>query len=266
MLSNFHTHTTFCDGKNTIEELIIAAIQKGFCSIGFSGHGYTDFDLRYCMKDTDGYISEVSRLKEKYKKEIQIYLGVEEDAFSVLDRKKFDYIIGSSHYFNINGTYFPIDSSYDYFKKCLEAFKYNIPLLAETYYSRFCDYINKRRPDIIGHFDLITKFDELDDSLFLADDEYNKIAVKYISAAAMNECIFELNTGAIFRGFRTKAYPNENLLYALKKYNSKIILSSDSHSVDSLDYGFNEAKLYLKDIGFRHLYTLFNDEFVKYDI
>ena len=66
MLANFHTHSTFCDGKNTVEEVALAAIEKGFCAIGFSGHGYTDYDLRYCMKNTDGYIAEIKNLKEKY--------------------------------------------------------------------------------------------------------------------------------------------------------------------------------------------------------
>ena len=266
MLSNFHTHSTFCDGQNTVEEIILKAMEKNFSSIGFSSHGYTDFDLRYCMKDTEGYIAEVTRLKEKYKNEIQVYLGIEEDAFGPCDRSRFDYIIGSSHYFKINDNYYPIDSNYDYFKECLKAFNYNITLLSETYYKSFCDYICSRKPDIIGHFDLITKFDELDDSLFLDNAEYNKIAEKYVSVAAESDCIFELNTGAISRGFRTKPYPNENLLYILKKKNSKLILSSDSHNVKTLDSDFDYAKDYLKHIGFKQLYTLYNNDFMKYDI
>lgn len=266
MIANFHTHSVFCDGKNTPEEIILSAIEKGFSAIGFSGHGYTDFDLRYCMKDTGGYIVEINRLKEKYKKEIQVYLGIEEDAFNLVDRTKFDYIIGSSHYFHVNNQYYPIDSNYDYFKKCLEAFDYDIIRLAETYYRRFCDYINFRKPDIIGHFDLITKFDELDCARFLNNNKYNQIAEKYITEAAKSGSIFEMNTGAIARGLRTTAYPNENLLYILKKLNAKIILSSDSHNIDTLDFGFDEAKKKLCDIGFTHLFTMCNGEFVKYDI
>ena len=72
MLANFHTHSSFCDGKNTPEEIVVAAIEKGFTSLGFSGHAYTPFDTRYCMKDTDSYVLEIARLKEKYRKDIQI--------------------------------------------------------------------------------------------------------------------------------------------------------------------------------------------------
>ena len=59
---SFHIHSTFCDGRNTPEEIVLAALEKDFISIGFSGYGYTGFDLRYCMKDTDGYLTEIRRL------------------------------------------------------------------------------------------------------------------------------------------------------------------------------------------------------------
>ena len=45
LIANYHTHTTFCDGQNTAEEVVLSAIDKGFSSIGFSGHGTTPFDL-----------------------------------------------------------------------------------------------------------------------------------------------------------------------------------------------------------------------------
>ena len=263
MLSNLHTHSTFCDGKNTPEQIVLAALEKGFSSIGFSGHAYTPFDLRYCMKNTDGYIQEIKRLKEKYGKDIRIYLGIEEDSFALIDRNAFDYIIGSSHYFRSNGEYFPIDSGGVYFKRCLEIFDHNVLDLANCYYTNFCSYIKARKPDIIGHFDLITKFDESEAQLFLNNAEYNRIAEKFIAEAASANCIFEVNTGAIARGLRTSPYPSENLLYALKKLDAKITLSSDSHSAESLDFAFDETKHRLLEIGFRYCYVLFDGEFVK---
>lgn len=266
MISNFHTHTVFCDGDNTPEEMVLSAIDKGFSAIGFSAHGFTPFDKSYCVKDTDGYIAEINRIKEKYKKEIEIYLGVEEDAFYEQDRSKFDYIIGSSHYFKVNGEYHSIDSSYDCFKKCLKLFDYDIPRMAESYYSTFCDYIIRRKPDIIGHFDLITKYDELDESLFLKNDAYNKIAEKYLAEATKSGCIFEVNTGAISRGMRTTPYPDVKLLYTLQKNDARLILSADSHNKSMVDFGFSNARALLRDIGFKKLYTLRNGEFIPYII
>lgn len=263
MLANFHTHTTFCDGKNTPEEMVLSAIQKGFSAIGFSGHGTTPFDLRYCMKDMVGYQQEIRRLKEKYKNDIQIYLGVEEDAFSLVNREEFDYIIGSSHYFLLDGVYYPVDSGPDYYNRWLAAFDHDVARIAENYYGTFCDYIKQRKPDIIGHFDLISKYEETEVSLFLNNSEYNKIAEKYVAEAAKSGCVFEVNLGAMARGLRTTPYPAENLLHVLKKRDARVILSSDSHSADTLAFGFEEAKRLLRDIGFTHTVTLYNGEFSK---
>lgn len=263
MLTNYHTHSIFCDGKNTPEEVVLSAIDMGFDAIGFSGHGYTAFDLTYCMKDTEGYIKEINNLKEKYKNKIQIYLGVEEDAFYPLNHADYDYTIGSSHYFNVDGKYYPIDSNYDCFKKCLELFGYDIEKLTNAYYSNFCEYLSKRKPDIVGHFDLITKFDEMDDSLFLENKKYLEIAQKYVKEVLKNDVIFEVNTGAISRGYRKQPYPHIDLLHTIKKQDGKLILSSDSHAADAICSYFEDAKLLLKDVGFQYVYVLFDGEFKK---
>lgn len=263
---SYHIHSTFSDGKNTPEEIVLAAIENGFVAIGFSDHGFTNYDLRYCTKDQTGYINEIKKLKEKYKNQIQIYLGVEEDAFHPLNRNDFDYIIGSCHYGFCNNNYYPIDSNYDYFKKCLEAFGNDHLAFAESYYSNFCEYITNRKPDIIGHFDLITKFDEIGETLFLGDTDYIKISEKYTKEALKSGSIFEINTGAIARGLRTTVYPFENLLHILRKNNTPIILSSDSHSIDTLDFKFEETKKYLKDIGFYKITALVDNAFKEFNL
>ena len=40
MKQNLHTHTVFCDGRDTPEELITHAISLGFESLGFSKHSH----------------------------------------------------------------------------------------------------------------------------------------------------------------------------------------------------------------------------------
>lgn len=266
MIANFHTHTTFCDGENTPEEIVLAAIQKGFSAIGFSGHGNTPFDLRYCMKATEDYIAEIQRLKKKYKDKIEIVLGIEEDAAAWVDRSQLDYIIGSSHYLFVDGKYLPIDSDYGYFSKCLDAFGGDPLALSENYYHAFCQYISERKPDIIGHFDLITKFEEQNPSGLLSDPRYHAIAERYLKEAVKSGCIFEVNTNAIARGYRTAPYPSENLLRLLKGLDAKLILSSDSHQIETLDFQFSETKVYLRKLGFTHLYTLSKGKFVPYQL
>ena len=266
MLTNYHTHSTFCDGINTPEEMVIAAIEKGFSALGFTGHITTPFDTEYCMQDIPSYIAEIKRLKEKYKKDIQIYLGIEEDIYALSKRNCFEYIIGSCHYIKKNNVYYPLDFSYEKLLECLKLFDNNPLIFAEKYYESFCDYILNRRPDIIGHFDLITKFDQKNNPIFFSNPEYFNIAKKYLLNANKSGCIFEVNTGAISRGYRTTPYPNEKLLYELKKADAKIILSSDCHDKEFLDCDFENTKMLLKDIGFNYIYSLYNNQFRKNEI
>ncbi len=263
MLCNLHTHTVFCDGENTPEEVVLTAINKGFTSIGFSGHAPVDFEA-FGMTDLDGYIDNINELKLKYKNKIQIYLGIEEDALCpVKNRNDFDYIIGSHHYIDFDDKILPVDLSYGEYKKILSCFNDDAVKFAERYYFRFCDFILKYKPQIIGHFDLITKFDERDNCFLLSNKEYNLTAEKYLSSVINSGCLFEVNTGAISRGYRTNPYPSENLLYLLKKADAGIIISSDAHNSENIDFNFKETESYLKDIGFKFTYIMYNNEFIK---
>lgn len=263
MLSNLHTHTTFCDGKSTAEEMVLSAIDKGFCSLGFSGHGYTPFELTSCMKDEQGYINEINRLKSIYSKQIEIYLGTEEDAFAPIDRSKYEYIIGSLHFVKAKGKILPIDLNIDCISKCLDGFDGNALAMAESYYSSFTDYLLKRRPDVVGHFDLITKYDEAGEKIFLDNPAHDAIAERFIKRVAGTGLVFEVNTGAIARGYRTMPYPSENLLHILKREGAPITLTSDCHNAAYLDCWYNEARHYLYDIGFRETLVLCNHKFTK---
>ena len=264
MIANFHTHTTFCDGKNTAEEMVLSALEKGFTALGFSGHGVTTFDPHYCMQDVAGYRAEILRLQEAYKDRIAIYLGAEEDCLEPVDRSLFTYIIGSSHYVQVGEKIWSVDSKRETFLQLLTLFGGDPAKLAEAYYSRFCTYILDRKPDIIGHFDLITKFTEVDAPNLLEDSAYLQVAEKYIEVAAKSGCLFEVNTGAIARGLRRTPYPCVQLLHRLKKLDAKLILSSDSHRADTLDCAFRETKALLRELGFTQLMTLSGDGFVPY--
>ncbi len=81
--------------------------------------------------------------------------------------------------------------------------------------------------------------------------------------ALKTDCFFEVNTGAISRGYRTSPYPSLDLLHTLKNNGGKIVLNSDSHAADTLDCFFAESKKMLKDIGFEYTYMLYNNKFIK---
>lgn len=261
MLTNYHTHTTFCDGKNTPEEIIQAAIEKGFDAIGFSGHGNTVKESSYCMRDIPGYIAAVRKVQASNACSMQIYLGVEEDMMQPANREDFDYIISSCHYILKDGKCWSVDSGVEKLNACLTLFDGDPLKLARAYYEQFCDYILKRKPDIVGHFDLITKYEEVGATAFLQNEAYLKLAGEYLLAAMRCDAIFEVNTGAMARGIRTTPYPCVALLHLMKKEGAKIMLNSDSHAIDTLDHAFDETKQLLRDIGFRNQYILYDGKF-----
>ena len=82
--ANYHTHSTYCDGKDSLEEMTLTAIDKDFDILGFSGHCYTFFDEEYCMskEKTLKYRAEIDSLKEKYDGRIRLLRGIEQDMYS----------------------------------------------------------------------------------------------------------------------------------------------------------------------------------------
>ena len=89
---NFHTHTLFCDGQNSPEELVREAIRLGCRELGFSGHAYTAFDESYCMSQqgTQDYIAAVRNLQKVYAGQLKIHLGIEQDYYSQMASERSD--------------------------------------------------------------------------------------------------------------------------------------------------------------------------------
>ena len=97
--SNAHTHSLWCDGKNTTEEMTLAAIELGFTDLGFSSHSPAPFDDR-CLGISDevAYRNEIDELESRYDGRITLTCGCEQDYYAPVDRGRYEYIINSTHY------------------------------------------------------------------------------------------------------------------------------------------------------------------------
>jgi len=239
ILQDLHTHTTYCDGKNTPEEMVLAAIEKGLVRIGFSGHGYTFFDESYCMSipNVIKYMTEINALKEKYRGKIEIRCGVEQDYYSNFSRMGFDYIIGSVHYIKIGEEYIPVDESAGILTDAANKhFGGDMYALAEEYFRTVGDVLAKTGGDIIGHFDLISKFNE-DGQLFdESHPRYVKAYTDAIDRLLPYERPFEINTGAIARGYRTHPYPSAAQIEYIAAHGGSFLLTGDTHAAENLCY------------------------------
>lgn len=238
--SNYHTHTIYCDGKNTPEEMVLEAIRLGCPEIGFSGHSYTAFEDVCCMtpKGTGEYKECVRKLQKKYAGRIRIWLGVEQDYYSEEPTEDYDYVIGSVHYVKKDGEYLTVDGSGDTQKDIVRRhYQGDFYAFIEDYYTIVADVYNKTKCDIIGHFDLITKFNEKGVLFDTSHPRYRAAAGRALDALMKTPAAFEINTGAIARGYRTQPYPEEWILERLRKNGVRICRNSDAHAKEFLLFG-----------------------------
>lgn len=257
--SNLHTHTIYCDGENTPEEMLLAAIAKGFRSLGFSEHAPIPAPEMCGMRPSNiaEYIEDVKALKEKYKGKINIFLGIENDSLGTQLRDGFDYTIGSVHMIAEGGTFCCIDDTAEITRACIrDIFDGDATALVKRYYREVMRNVEENRPDIIGHFDIITKFQDRTPIFDTAGKRYRSIALEALDYVTEFGGIVEVNTGAIARGYRQTPYPDSFILKRLKERNVPITVSADAHSTAAIDCFFPETEELLIAHGFTHIMEL----------
>lgn len=251
ILEDFHTHTVFCDGDNPPEEMVLSAVEQGIKKLGLLVHAYVEFD-DCCVKieNIEKFKAEIARLREKYKEKIQIFCGVEMDYYSPMELDGFDYVIGSVHYIKCGEEYVAVDTRPSVLKKAADKyFGGDMYAVCETYYSMVGELADKFKVNIIGHFDLITKFSEKE-KLFDTDNErYITAATKAIEKLVKHNIPFEINTGAISRGYRTTPYPSFDLAKVIAAHGGNFVLSSDSHNKTTLCKEFDKWENAYKSLG-----------------
>ena len=241
--SNFHTHSTWCDGRDSPRRMVEAAVKCGFTALGFSGHSYMECEPGYCMSDPDGYKAQIRELDAEYRGIINIYCGVAQDMYCVHPPVGYDYVIGSLHYVCKDNRLYSVDCDRDEVCRTVrEEFGSDWLSFCEAYYEGLKHVVQRTGADIIGHFDLVTKYNE-GGRLFDEHDPRYVAAWRSAADALLKAGVpFEINTGAISRGYRTSPYPSEDILRYLAAHGAKAVLSSDSHDSSSLDTGFGEAE------------------------
>lgn len=264
ILSNAHTHTQFCDAVCSAEQMVQAAIQLGFTSLGFSGHSYHKNTLDYGMSPagTQQYIQEVHRLQSIYLDRLTIRLGLELDYYSSVDLSPYEYIIGSVHHYldPETGAFYSYDGSVDSFYETLEkGFHGDIFALARTYYTQVTNLITQKRPAIIGHFNLITKRNDVHHLIDEDDPAYQRLALEALRTCAETGAITEVNTGAIARGYASRPYPNLTMLRFLREHRYPVMINSDCHDASKLNAHFELAVSLLQEAGFHSVMVLGRD-------
>ncbi len=262
--TNFHTHTNFCDGADTAEDMVLTAIEKGFTHLGFSDHSYVEGDSEWTLNPNTVrlYISTINSLKQKYGDKLNIFCGIEQDTFSKPNKDLYEYVIGSVHALIVKGKYASIDNNLKDIERVLnEGYNGSFEGLAKDYFSQMERVVDITEADIIGHLDVITKFSQI---LGIEESEgYLELAERAVEKLVKYNIPFEINTGAMARGYKTEPYPSTNLLKMIKDRGGKICFSSDCHKKEFLDCGFDKAEKLALSLGFKE-HAIITKDGLKY--
>ena len=107
-LASYHVHTSFCDGKQTPEEMVLSAIDQKMTDIGFTAHAMWPISTEWHLstQNYQKYINEILRLKTTFAEKITIHCGFEADFIDGItwpDKTFYAsfspaFLIGSVHY------------------------------------------------------------------------------------------------------------------------------------------------------------------------
>lgn len=281
--ASVHCHSTYCDGKHTLAEMAQAAAAQGLTTLGFSGHSLTFEDTPYGMNALEfaGYTADIRALQQQWAGELDILYGLEWDYYSAAlpdpteddtypnlvhapNIESLDYWIGSVHCLRhpTTGVYYTIDWKDDTLQRCIdEAFGGDALAMVEGYFATLAKMASFR-PTILGHFDLIKKLNK--DGKFFDEHHprYHAAAFAALQRARQYDCVLEMNTGGVYRGYRADFYPSDALLAAWHKMGGRITITADAHSTDSLLFGYEAAAEAARRAGFATVQVLTKNGFI----
>jgi len=206
----------------------------------------------------DDYLSEFSRLKEKYADKIELAIGLEidyldEDSNPSLPRFQdlpLDYRIGSVHMlYSPEREIVDIDTPADTFRQLIDKhFDGDLDYVVHLYYKNLLRMVELGGFDIVGHADKMHYNASCYRSGLLDEPWYDTLVRGYFTAIAEHGYIVEINTKA-YHELGT-FYPNERYFTFLKELGVRVQVNSDAHYPERINNARAEALAALKKAGF----------------
>ena len=222
---NFHTHTSRCGHAIGLDEdYVEMAINAGVQVLGFSDHAAYDEPFpeeRMSIEQVEDYKQSILHLKEKYKDDITILLGMEVECYQsqwetlAKYRKELDYCILGQHQITFNGL-----SSYNLYTP--DELNHYVDQLEYACEHALCDYI--AHPDVC-----MWSYPVCDESVRMVASRIADLSVKYDMPLELN-CGSGVRIGKkIYRDTSRYAYPVRIFFEEFAKKNCRIIIGLDVH-------------------------------------
>ncbi|ADN02621.1 histidinol-phosphatase [Spirochaeta thermophila] len=269
--TNYHTHTSFCDGKGKPEDYFKAAESRGLLALGFSSHAPLPYKNDWTMKERDlpAYREAVETLKRTSEK-LDIYLGLEIDYLpphlTPADERfqPLDFTIGAVHVVEdaARHTFHEIDGHPKDYKACIELFG-GIQPFVEWYYRQVAQMCRETPPTIVAHLDLIKKNNQRNEFFTEEEPWYRNAVASCLDVIAEVGSLLEVNTGGLARKCISTIYPSPWILRLARERDIPLVLSSDAHDPAQVDFAFDEAVALMKEAGYTKVYALLGGEWIE---
>lgn len=277
MISNYHTHSHYCDGHGELRDYVEFALAHGFGALGFSGHAPVPFASTFAIKDDQylNYCNEVRALKAEYAGRIDLKLGLEidyipgvlDDFSPLVETGGLEYVIGSVHLLPQpdevdwlrdhkaeagNHLWFIDGSRQETYDEGLNRlFHGDIREGVRAFFRQNNEMIERLRPDIVGHIDKIVMHNR--GRYFQPSDRwFRDLLFETIELIHEAGLICEINTRGLYKGRHNDFYPSREAIAYMNEKHIPVIVSTDAHEPENL-VRFEGAFEMLKEIGYREI-------------
>ncbi len=248
---NLHSHTEYCDGRNTMEEMAHGALESGMEYYGFTPHSPISVASK-CNMDAakvDEYIMRSREIASRYAPQCAFLTGMEIDYLGsewgphldYFQRMDLDYRIGSVHFVPTRDRVaIDCDGSFERFAPNLDRmFMGDIRYVVEKYFEQVITMTERGGFDILGHLDKMAG--NASQAAPGIEDEpwYEGLIDHALSAASSAGVIVEINTKAL--ATKGRFFPATRWWRKVIATGLPMAVNSDAHYVDKINAGRLEA-------------------------
>ena len=222
-------------------------------------------------KNLSRYLMELDRMKNKWKSRLQIYKALEIDYIEGFQAPRdarwvnlnLDYMIGSVHTtvgLDQNPQYRCVDGPLDELHWLIDTqHGGSAQTLCDAYYTRIVELVRLGGFDILGHFDLIKKWNRNNEIFTESASWYRDLVLHSLDVIAGSRIMVEVNSGGIARNILDEVYPSPWILAEALKRNIPVLINADAHHPKDIDCHYEESWKLLQEIGFRQTWALLDN-------
>lgn len=252
MRADVHMHSTFSsDSKSSPEEMIIGAIEKGLEIICFTDH-YDKDNMDWGAEDIfepEEYFRVLTFLREKYKGQIDVRIGVEIGLqphlasyyAKFVKQYPFDFVIGSVHSVKRSdiafGTLLKAHTDEEVYRMTFEETLEDIRLDGSF--------------DVLGHLDYVVRYGSKKEAGY-SYKKFGDLIDEILRELIARGKGLELNMSGLKYGLPF-AHPHPDVLKRYKELGGEIItVGADGHKPEHIAYDFHKVSDILKTAGFSY--------------